>query len=61
MRVEYEEPPVRRGKTILRPEVIHIRMSTAGLAAIDAMAEREDRNRSDMIRILLQRGMEASR
>jgi hypothetical protein len=61
VRSEYEEPPVRRGKTVPRPKVVNLRMSVAGLAAIDALAVREDRTRSDMMRILLKRGMDASR
>ncbi len=52
---------MRRGKTVPRPKVVNLRMSVAGLAAIDALAVREDRTRSDMMRILLKRGMDASR
>lgn len=55
------DPPVRRGKTIERTEILTLRISKQGLAAVDAMAELEDRSRSDMVRILLKRGMEASR
>lgn len=44
----------------MRGNVVQVRLSDAGLAALDELARREERTRSDMIRILLRRGMEAS-
>lgn len=54
--------PVRRtgGKEPVRNNVVQVRFTDAGLAALDQLAKREERTRSDMIRILLRRGMEAS-
>lgn len=56
------DSPVRRRGEQPAPKgnVVRLRVSDAGLAALDALAEREQRTRSDMIRILLRRGMEAS-
>jgi hypothetical protein len=55
------DPPVRRGKKLDRTEILTLRISKQGMAAVDEQAEHEDRNRSDMVRLLLQRGLAASR
>lgn len=55
------DPPVARTggpKPPPRGNVVQIRLTDAGLAALDQLARREERTRSDMIRILLRRGME---
>ena len=54
------DPPVHRraGHRHPRTERIIIRLTPEGLAAIDALAKKEQRTRSDMVRILLNRGLE---
>jgi hypothetical protein len=54
------DSPVRRpGEHLdLKDTVVRLRVSQAGMEALDALAEREQRTGSDMIRVLLRRGME---
>jgi len=54
------DPPVARtgGKRPKREAVIGIRLTRDALATIDALADREQRTRSDMIRVLLRTGIE---
>lgn len=53
--------PVQRvgGKQPPRNNVVQVRFTDAGMAALDELAAKEQRTRSDMIRILLRLGMEA--
>lgn len=44
-----------------RRVLVNVRLSPDGLKAIDALAEAEDRTRSDMIRILLKEAVAARR
>ena len=54
-----DSPVRRRGEQpAAKDNVVHLRVSAAGMAALDALAEREQRTRSDMLRVLLRRGME---
>ena len=55
------DPPVARtgGKRPPREVTLHIRVTQQAVEAIDRLAEEQQRTRSDMIRILLKRGMEA--
>lgn len=54
------DPPVARtAGRLARDQMIHIRLSASGLAALDALAKAEERTRSDMIRLLLRDGVEA--
>lgn len=41
-----------------RTERVNVRLTTAEQAEIDRIAEKEQRTRSDMVRILINRGME---
>jgi metal-responsive CopG/Arc/MetJ family transcriptional regulator len=54
------DPPVQRrgGPRQPRTERIIIRLTPDALAQIDQLAEKEQRTRSDMVRILLNRGLE---
>jgi len=48
--------------TVVTPrEKVAVRLSAGGLEAIDRLAEREHRTRSDMIRVLLIEAIEARR
>ena len=49
--------PAKRPGQQARTERIEIRVSKAGREAIAAAAEREDRTFSDMVRVLLSRGL----
>lgn len=61
-RMELDPPVARTGGTKLRREVvIGVRLTRDALAAIDALADKEQRTRSDMIRILLRAGLDARR
>lgn len=53
------DPPTRKPGAAKRETTIGIRISEAGLKALDELAEQEQRTRSDMVRILLREGMEA--
>lgn len=54
-----DAPVRRRGEQLtVKDGMIRLRVSQAGMQALDAMAEREQRSRSDMVRVLLRRGME---
>ncbi len=55
-----DSPVARAGKQPVRNNIVQVRLSDSGLAALDTLAAREERTRSDMIRILLRRGMESS-
>lgn len=61
MRKQELDPPVRQRKTARRPRVVAMRITEDALRAVDEQAEKEGRNRSDMLRVLLQRGWNASR
>jgi len=56
------DPPVQRrgGHREPRDVKIVVRVTATSRGIIDRMAEKEQRNRSDMIRILLHRGIEKS-
>lgn len=57
------DPPVARtgGQKPRRDAVIGVRLSSTALASIDQLAEKEERTRSDMIRVLLRVGIENRR
>jgi metal-responsive CopG/Arc/MetJ family transcriptional regulator len=54
------DPPVARtgGAKSKREATIGVRLTPDALAYIDKLAEKEERTRSDMIRVLLRVGME---
>jgi len=52
--------PVVRSKRAAREITVHVRMTAEALDRIDRQAAREERTRSDMIRVLLRRGWERS-
>lgn len=54
------DQPVARpaGKRATRDAVIGIRLTREALAYVDQLAAKEDRTRSDMLRILLRDGIE---
>lgn len=54
------DPPVARttGKHPLRDVTLSIRLTSGTLTWIDSQAAKEERTRSDMIRILLRDGIE---
>lgn len=54
-----ELPVQRPGRRPPRIRQIAVRLTDETLKAIDSRAEREERTRSDMVRILLIRGMNA--
>lgn len=56
------DPPVQRrgGKRAPRTTRIVIRLTEEARDLIDSIAAKEQRTRSDMVRILLQRGIEKS-
>jgi metal-responsive CopG/Arc/MetJ family transcriptional regulator len=56
------DAPVARtgGKRAKREVTVHVRLTEDALAYIDALAARDERTRSDMIRVLLRKGMERS-
>jgi hypothetical protein len=54
-------PVGRPGADMARRDVrLGLRVSTRALAAIDALAAKEHRTRSDMVRVLLRRGLDNS-
>lgn len=59
--VEMDGPVRAPGDAETRDRVLHIRVTETGLRALDQQAAREHRTRSDMVRVLLRRGLEASR
>lgn len=62
IRMELDPPVARTGGVKPRREVvIGVRLTIDALAAIDELADKEQRTRSDMIRILLRAGLEARR
>lgn len=54
-----DSPVARPGSHPVRRRVIQLRLSEAGLDAIDKLAAAEQRTRPDMIRLLLADGMAA--
>jgi hypothetical protein len=56
------DPPVARtgGKRAPREVTLHLRVTLEYAAYIDSLAAKEERTRSDMLRILLRRGTEHS-
>ncbi len=42
-----------------RPKTVHVRLSDAGMQAVDDLAEAEQRTRSDMLRILIAEAVKA--
>lgn len=56
------DPPVARtgGRRAAREVTVHVRLTREASDYIDRLAEKEQRTRSDMVRLLLRRGMEHS-
>jgi len=54
------DTPVRRPGAKPRTAAIHIRTTPEAVAAIEKQAAKEQRTFSDMVRILLARGLERS-
>jgi Arc/MetJ-type ribon-helix-helix transcriptional regulator len=56
-----DQPVSRTGKRrAVRDVTVHVRLTQEASDYIDTLAEKEERTRSDMVRILLRRGMERS-
>jgi hypothetical protein len=58
--LEMDPPVARVSKRGPREVTLHIRVTGQMAASIDKLAEKEQRNRSDMLRILIMRGWERS-
>jgi len=60
MPLELDAPTRRRRDTVARNRTIHLRVTTSGLEAIDRWADQRGMSRSDALRVLLRKGMEAA-
>lgn len=56
-RPERLDPPVKRGPLPPRDRIVTLRITGDALAAVDRLAADEQRSRSDMLRVLLSRGL----